>query len=115
MDDDKTTERPTAAAGQTLRRLKGFVKEHPTASVVVAASAGLLLGPGFVVGATLGVGATLLFVDRPGQEMRQELQRRFKELYEAGAKLPEQLIARGKQILSSRRHGPDEPGPQPGT
>jgi hypothetical protein len=115
MDEKATNEEGKAAAGPRLERLKGFVKQHPGAALLVGTSAGLLLGPEFALGAALGVGATLLLSETTGQETREQLRRQMQSLYDAGRKLPEQLRARGKQMFSRKRDGaggeaPREPG-----
>ena len=107
MDEKAKSEAAKATEAPRLERLKGFVKEHPTAALLAGASASLLLGPEFAVGVTLGVGATLLFSEKTGQEMRAELRRQMQALYDAGRKLPEQLLARGRQMMSGKGDGAD--------
>lgn len=99
---------PEATASR-LDRLRTYAKENPTTVLAAGAGAGLLFGVQFAMGAALGIGAALLLTKRTGPEMREQLQRRAREIFGQGGDLAE-AWRRGKEAVGGRPGEEPPPG-----
>lgn len=93
-DSDRTTASQRSRTG-VLSRMGGLMKDHPGASLLVAAGASALFAGELAVGAVIGIGATLL-VTRGDPARRRRLLDRGRVAFDAGAQWARDLV-RGRR------------------
>ena len=85
--DTNTEEKKTGPVADNLQRAREYVKKHPILALLAAVGVGAVAGTEVAVGALVGIGAGLLFAQKSGEDLREQLWKKGTTLVDRGAEL----------------------------